>query len=249
MQRLLEIRAGLADRIRDAGGALRIGLFAASAHLDDAAGRRREVQEGLGRAPWIRELIPFDAAALAVLDRAEAQSAADGRDATIVARDVKARPQQLHQKTQLIARPGAIAAFVRQPGWEDALARALSSQSGETARFAEQLGFETPDIEDAATRSTDALLLGYQRAIPEADRKRVSFYYTLGSHNQDPRGLMLDGETTLVVSGIPGAVGLVDLYYQMARTTWISAPADLDQLLPPPSGWMRRLARWIRPAF
>jgi hypothetical protein len=249
MQRMLELRDGLGGRIRDAGGALRVGLFAAQAHADDAAGRRREVQDGLRRAPWIRSLIPFDADALAVLDRAEAQSASDGREPTNMARDVKPRPPQFHQKTQLIARPGAIAAFVRQPGWEDVLARAMESQSRRTARFAEQLGYVTPDVEADATRSADALLLGFQRGVPEAERKSVSFYYTLGTQNEDPRGMMLDGEATLIVSGIPAAVGLVDLYYQMARTTWITDSAELDQLLPPSSGWMRRFARAIRPSL
>jgi phosphatidylserine/phosphatidylglycerophosphate/cardiolipin synthase-like enzyme len=62
----------------------------------------------------------------------------------------------------------------------------------------------------------------------------------------DPRGMMLDGEATLVVSGIPAAAGLVDLYYQMARTTWVTTPAQLEALLPPPSGWMRRIAKLIR---
>jgi phosphatidylserine/phosphatidylglycerophosphate/cardiolipin synthase-like enzyme len=249
MQRLLEIRARLGERITGAGGELRVGLFAARAHVDDAAGRRREVQEGLRRAPWIRELIPFDAAALAVLDRAEARIAADGREPTSLARDVKPRPPQLHHKTQLIARPGAIAAFVRQPGWEDVLARTMQAQARETARLAEQLGDVTADVESEALRSTDALLLGYQRGVPEAERKRVSFYYTLGTQNHDPRGMMLDGEATLVVSGIPAAAGLVDLYYQMARSSWITTPAELDRLLPPPSGWMRRAARLIRPSL
>ena len=248
MLRLLELGDRLGPVIQRAGGALRVGLFNAQAHVDDAAGRRREVQEGLRRAPWIRELIPFDAAALAVLDRAE-RAAADGRDATGMARDEKPRPPQLHQKTQLIARPGAIAAFVRQPGWEAVLAHAMETQSGQTARFAEQLGYETPVLESDATRSNDALLLGYQRGVPEAERKRVSFYYTLGTQNHDPRGMMLDGEATLLISGIPAAAGLVDLYYQMARTTWVSTPAELERLLPPPSDWMRRLAKLIRPAL
>ena len=48
---------------------------AAKAHADDAAGKAREVREGLDRAPWIRDLIPFDAQTLAVLNQAEAQTA------------------------------------------------------------------------------------------------------------------------------------------------------------------------------
>jgi hypothetical protein len=249
MLRLLELRTQLAEPIRRAGGDLRVGLFAAHAQVDDAAGRRREVREGLRRAPWIRDVIPFDSATLAVLDRAEAVAAADGKDATALAVHEAPRPPQLHQKTQLVARPGAIAALVRQPGWDEVLARTIEAQSQETARFVEQLGETTPDLDSVATRAADLALRGYEQAIPEAERKNVSFYFTLGSQNQDPRGMMLDGESTLIVSGVHAAAGLVDTYYLMARSTWIATQPELDRLLPPPSRWMRLLARLVRPAM
>ena len=67
LTRLLVLRDSLASPIRESGGALRIGLFAAKANADDAAGRLREVRDGLSRYPWIRTLIPFDDKTLAVL--------------------------------------------------------------------------------------------------------------------------------------------------------------------------------------
>ncbi|MFL5608540.1 MAG: hypothetical protein ACJ8AD_18945 [Gemmatimonadaceae bacterium] len=248
MLRLLEVRDRLGDRLSRAGGELRVGLFAAHAQVNDAAGVQREVRDGLRRAPWIRDVIPFDAQALAVLDRAEMRAAADGKDATALTR-VAPRPPQLHQKTQLIARPGAIAALVRQPGWEEILARAMQTQSQQTTRFAEQLGYTTPDLETEAARRTDTLLRGYEQAIPEAERKQISFYFALGTQNQDARGMMLDGEATLLVSGFYAASGLVDLHDLMARSTWIETPSELDALLPPRSAFMQRLANWLRVAF
>jgi hypothetical protein len=248
MSRLVQLRDRLGTRIRGAGGELRVGLFAAQARVDDPAARRREVREGLRRNPWIRDVIPFDERALAVLDRAEMRTATD-QDATQSARDERPRPPQLHPKTQLIARPGAIAALVRQPGWEDVLARAMEVQSRQTARFAEQLGYTTPNVDTAATRTADVILRGYEQAIPEAERKNVSFYFTLGTQNMDPRGMMLDGEATLLVSGVYAAAGLVDLYYVMARTTWVTTQAEIDRLLPPRGGLMRWIARIIRPAL
>ena len=247
--RFLVLRDSLADPIRRAGGDLRVGIFAAQAQVDDPAAVRREVREGLQRAPWIRDVIPFDAKTLAVLDRAEAQSAADGKDATQLAAGVPRKPPQLHQKTQIVARPGAIAALVRQPGWDDVLAQAITVQSQQTAKFAEQLGYTTPDLDSAATNRTDQLLRGYEQAIPEAERKQVSFYFALGTHNQDPRGLMLDGETTLLVSGFYAAAGLADVYDTMARSTWITTPRQLDALLPPPSVLMRTIGERFRAAF
>lgn len=242
MARLLDLRTTLGARMHQAGGELRVGIFAAQAHADDAAGKRREVREGLARAPWIRDLIPFDSASLAVLDAAEARAATNQTQTTDIAQDERTRPPQLHQKTQVIARPGAIASLVRRPGWDVALARALEIPSAQSAKFAEQLGYVTPDVDTLATRSADNLLRGYESDIPEAERKRVSFYFTLGTHNQDPRGMMLDGEATVVVSGLPAAVGLVDLYYLMARSTWVTSRTELERLLPVPSGFWRKIA-------
>jgi phosphatidylserine/phosphatidylglycerophosphate/cardiolipin synthase-like enzyme len=246
LTRLLAVRDSLAPSLRTSGGDLRIGLFAAKATADDAAGRIREVRAGLVRAPWIREVIPFDDKTLAVLERVEHEIARDGPDATDIAKDEKAHPPQPHRKTQVVARPDAIAALLRQPGWDDMLAEAMRVQSRQTATFAEQLGAPQPAVDTAATRRADDMMRGYEASIPKEQRKNVSFYFAEGSHNMDDRGLASDGEATLIVSGPQASAGLVDLFYMMARTTWIDRPAELDRLLPRQSSIIHRFAHWIR---
>jgi hypothetical protein len=249
MRRLLASRDRMREQMRQTGGELRVALYNARAPVTDIAGRVAEVRQGLRRAAWIRELFPFDDATLAVLDRALAATASDGTDASSLARDERPRAPQLHTKSQLIARPGAIAALLRQPGWEDVLASAMETQSRESARFADQLGYTTPDVDSSAIRRTDTLLRGYERALSEAEREAFSFYFSLGSQNQDPRGIMLDGEVTLIVSGLSAASGVVDLYYLMARSTWIDSQRELDALLPRPKTRARLIGRLIRYAL
>jgi phosphatidylserine/phosphatidylglycerophosphate/cardiolipin synthase-like enzyme len=244
--RLLALRESLTPAIRESGGELHIGLFAAHATADDAAGRLREVRAGLARYPWIREVIPFDDKTLAVLSEVERQVASDGPDATRIAHDEKAHPPQPHRKTQVIARPDAIAALLRQPGWDTMLADAMRVQSRQTATFAEQLGDAHPAVDTAATRRADDMLRGYEASIPQAERQRVSFYFAEGSHNMDDRGLMSDGEAMLIVSGPQASAGLVDLFYMMARTTWVDHPSELERLLPRPSSIIDRFARWVK---
>ena len=249
--RLLTLRDVLAPQMKASGGDLRVGLFAALAQADDAAGRLREVREGLARAPWIRELIPFDDRTLAAMDRAEHNITAEegARRPPSMPRDNKpSTPPQPHRKTQLLARPGAIAAFVRQPYWEDMLADAMRVQARQTTRFADRLGEEAPPPDTAATRRADEMMSGYEASIPEAERKRVSFYFMEGSHNMDQRGLMSDGESMLIVSG-PQAAGLVDLFYMMARSTWIERESELNALLPRHSALIHWLAHRIRAAL
>jgi hypothetical protein len=249
MLELVERAHELAPVLRASGGELRVGLFTASAPVNDAAGRRREVQEGVARAPWLRELFPFDAKTRAVLDRAEALVASDGSDATDLASDQRHREPQLHQKTQLVARPGAIAAALRVPGWDEVLASARTAQSRQTARFADQLGYVEPALDTAATRQADAMLRAFEQSLPEAERKRVSFYFTVGTQNEDPRGLMSDGEAAVVTSGFQGITGLVDLYYLMARSTWVTTRDELEAHLPQGSALARLLARLARPVL
>ncbi len=74
----------------------------------------------------------------------------------------------------------------------------------------------------------------------------VSFYFAEGSHNMDDRGLASDGEATLIASGPQAAAGLVDLFYMMARTTWIDRPPELEHLLPRRSSIVHWFARRIR---
>ncbi|HKW09632.1 MAG TPA: hypothetical protein VJO33_04585, partial [Gemmatimonadaceae bacterium] len=244
--RLLALRDSLTSALRESGGELRVGLFAAHASADDAAGRLREVREGLARYPWIRQVIPFDEKTLAVLDKVERQISSDGHDATQMAKTEKSHPPQPHRKTQVIARSEAIAALLRQPGWDDMLADAMRVQSAQTATFAEQLRAAHPAVDTAATRRLDEMMRGYEASIPAAERRRVSFYFAEGSHNMDQRGLMSDGEAILIVSGPQASAGLVDLFYMMARTTWIDRPAQLEPLLPKQSSLITRFARWIR---
>jgi hypothetical protein len=61
--------------------------------------------------------------------------------------------------------------------------------------------------------------------------------------------MALDGEASLITSGFQGAVGFVDLYYLMARSTWVSDRAQLERLLPEGSAFWSRLARLIWPVM
>jgi len=249
MLKLLEIRDRLQAPLAETGGELRVGIYASTTQVTDVAARIAEVREGLRRAPWIRTLIPFDDATLATLDRAVVRTDGEGGGAMGNATDEKPRAPMLHQKTQLVARPGAIQRLVQQPGWEDALLSAMQVQSQQTARFADQLGFVAPETDSVAVRTADARFRAYEETLSEAERKAFSFYFSVGMQNMDPRGLMLDGEATLLVSGLQAAVGLADLYYLMARSTWITEPGELDALVPPKGWFTRWLSRRIRAAL
>jgi hypothetical protein len=247
MRGLLHVEHSLAAQPSANDGELHVGLFAAQAQVDDPAGRAREIREGVQRAPWIRSIMPFDSATLAVLEKVTTTTPGTTANAsTRLARDEKPRAPQLHQKTQLIALPGALTTLLRQPGWADALARSFQSQQEQTSKFTEQLSYTTPEVDTTAMRANDALLMAYERSQPESERQRVSFYFSVGTQNMDDRGLASDGEASVIVSGYHAAAGVVDLYNVMARSRWVTTDAELDRYVPPPSSLMKRIANWIR---
>jgi hypothetical protein len=247
MSRLLQLQQALSAQKSANDGELHLGLFSAQAQVDDPVGRAREIRDGVRRAPWIRDVIPFDSATLAVLEQVTQTTPGTTANAsTRLAKDETPRAPQLHQKTQLIALPGAMQSLLRQPGWADALARSVRAQQEETAKLTEQLSYTTPDIDTTAMRSNDQLLTAYERGRPEDERQRVSFYFSVGTQNMDDRGLASDGEASVIVSGYHAAAGVVDLYNVMARSRWITTQQELDQYIPPPSGLMKRLVRWLR---
>lgn len=93
------------------------------------------------------------------------------------------------------------------------------------------------------------MLRGYERSLAEQDRRRVSFYFSVGSQNQDDRGIVSDGETTLIVSGVAASAGLVDLYFLMARSTWITTERELEAFNPRGSSFTHRIAHWLAAVF
>lgn len=249
LQRVLSLSEYISHRDGEDGGALHVGVYASIVPVTDIAARRDEVRTGLRRAPWIRQVIPFDTQAISVLDRAT--EAATARDASrpALGQDEGSRAPQQHQKTQFIARPGAIERLVRLRGWDEVLARALRLQAEATVRLTDAIGTGRDVVDSAAVNAAETAMDRYERALSTDDRRRIDFYFVVGSLNHDPRGLMLDGEATAIVSGFPASAGLVDVFYLMARTTWIQTTAQIDALLPPPHGLIAQLARWIRDVF
>lgn len=246
LARLLTIQAVFGDQIARAGGELRVGIYAATEDVNDVAQQAREVRAGMDRAPWLRTLIPFDSAAIAVLDTVAPLLEHAGYRAVAPGRDLAPRPPKLHTKTQLVAAPGALAALARQPQWAEVFGRGLLARARQTSANADPGGLPAVYAEFGLGGPAAALGRAYVAARSADERRRVSFYYATGTQNQDPRGMMLDGEATLVISGDEAGGALPDVYFLMARTTWITRHAELDRHLRPYGRLTRWIARYVR---
>jgi phosphatidylserine/phosphatidylglycerophosphate/cardiolipin synthase-like enzyme len=243
--RLLQVRQEFMGDIHRAGGELRIGLYTATEDVNDIAQQARAARAGMDRYPWLRDLIPLSPSVLAVLDSAPAVLERAGYRPFVLGRDETPRLPQLHRKTQFFADSAALARLAARPEWREVAIQTLIARAQQAQRGT-KTGLYDDTLTTFATAAVAKLLHAYLASRPPEDSARLTFYLTVGTQNQDPRGMLLDAEAVFVVSGMSGAVGLFDLYSLLARSTWIETEQDLDRLLPPYKKWQRRLGRFAR---
>ena len=245
MLRLLQVRQEFKQEIEHAGGELRVGLYTAHEDVNDVAREAKETNAGVARYPWLHDLFPFDSSVTAVFDSAPAVLQRAGYKPFVLGRDEAPRLPQLHRKTQFFADSAALVRLASRPEWRGVVIQAIILRA-EQARRGTKTGLYDDTLSTAAVESIMKLLGAYAASRPSADSARMTFYLTIGTQNEDPRGQLLDGEAVFALSGMSAAVGLVDLYSLLARSTWIETKEELDKLIPPYKTWQRRLGRFSR---
>jgi hypothetical protein len=145
-------------------------------------------------------------------------------------------PPKLHQKVQFLATGPFWRAVTASPDWPEFMAAYLRYRAatyvpqGSTDGVAQGLA---DSLEEMAGR-----LLA-----PVRDTPRSASFAILGSQNQDPRGMFMDGEVAVLFTGSQSLVPLVDLVFMVGTVTWVNDQATLDRLIPPSGELKRRIAR------
>ena len=85
--------------------------------------------------------------------------------------------------------------------------------------------------------------------MSEETRDRFVLYLTVGSHNMDIRGQVMDGEVSLVVSGLGALTAYLNMMYVAGVTTWVESGEELETMLPPSNGLIRWFARAMKNAL
>ena len=71
-------------------------------------------------------------------------------------------------------------------------------------------------------------------------------FLTVGSHNQNYRSFIMDGEVAFVVAGFQALHGLPDFIMLSGLAKWIDTVDELEALFPRYEGLQRRIGRYIR---
>ena len=242
---LLVLSEEMRTVMEGAGGALHIGIFTAKEDVNDVRAQIAEISSGLRRSRIARQAFPFPAALVAATDSLPTMLELPTYAPLAMAEDALLRLPQLHQKTQFFATREAIARMVTLPEWRDIFLRVFATRIRQASAVRDTAGAEVAARAYMGMGLT--MIEKYRAAVTQPSKDLL--YLSLGSQNQDPRGMWLDGEATLLVSGVGAVVAVPDFFYLLARSTWVTRLDQLRRFYPPVDNLRRRLGRVIRYAL
>jgi hypothetical protein len=226
--RLLLARRELGPAIAAAGGDLRTGLYALPVDAHGFASRAELWASQVGSTPFLQNLLPFAPALMpTVADASRRDSGGQGSGIAL-------RPK-LHQKVQFLATRDFWNAISASPEWPQFMATYLRYRAATYSPAGAYV--EASALPDSLEQIAERLLARI------GDSPRAASFAIVGSQNQDYRGMFMDGEVGVLITGAQSLVPLLDLVFLVGTATWVDDQATLDRMLPPPSELQRRIAR------
>ena len=231
----------LADPIRAAGGTLRVGLYKNTVDVGDVRSLiGRMLEEDWQNAP-LRDQIHIHPSVVRVLREEYARMQADSLVPVHAMHIAHPHKPHLHLKAQFFANEAALAVLAREE-WADVLTQYLETRRRQACGTASEKDVICPDlIRRCFTRDDPA-----GRAFSAFERGDAIAFSTLGSHNQDRRSMMLDGEALTTVAGEDCLPAMIDFAFLMQTATWPKTVKELDAAFPQTSSFLRRLSRFMR---
>ena len=237
--RLIVLQQELGLELEAVGGMLKTGLYNPGVGVEDLFRRLRAAYQNGRRTPFLRQLYPLAQAVDSLLARLP-----DSTPPQLVQESLQPdHPEQiLKPKLHLKA-----TFFASREGWDSLVSRPEFANVLR-AYFAQVLGGADARARAERLRLASRELVDSFRAhLPEESRKRVIYFLVIGSANQNYRSMFMDGEASVVLADWSGVASLIDMSLIANLSVWVDDLPALDDLLPPPSGFQRAVARWIRP--
>ncbi len=243
--RLIVLQDMLGDEMAAAGGDLKTGLYNTSLDESDIPGRFKAWRDGVERAPFLRELYSsFPPEAFQLAEEVDDLFPNWYLRHPVVA-DTTLRPK-LHMKANLLMSAEGWTRLLARPEWKDFLRVYLQDQ----ARLErDQSSYSDPRPSPGQSELAEQLVRGFEASLTSDEQERVIHYLSVGSQNQDYRGMFMDGEVGVVVAGRRSLIALIDFMFLFGSATWVDDLESLEELLPRHSEFRRRIGRMVKVAL
>jgi hypothetical protein len=241
--RLIVLSQEFGHELAAAGGSFHTGVYDHDVAAGDYARTLRLLSERLPKNPFLRQGFPFNDQVLASIFALADSLDARGYSARYLAEDELERKPKLHLKVQFMATADVIPTLAARPEWSELVQDWLLTYAEEVQKHGPVVDVRT--VTAAARGAAHELVDQWWNGLSPDQREHMALYMDAGSHNQNYRSLIMDGEVMAVVSGASALTAYIDFVRVMGLSTWVTSVDELEKLLPKPTG----IGRWIRNAI
>jgi hypothetical protein len=228
---------------------LKVGLYAPRQVAGDIVGR---FQQGMQiHEPWMSRVYHLNAAMDSVASNAGHYLDEIGYTPVSTTGEDSLETPKLHLKANLFASPQVWDGLMADPGWGEVLKLYIQYLARQQRRGhgVETQAHSIREVPEALARKVSEVVNGYYDSLsPEQQNAMISFF-TIGSANMDYRSEVMNGEVMVTIGGASGLVGAMDFMLLAGLCEWPATPEQVDELLPPPGWFTRRLSSFIKVAL
>lgn len=244
--RFVVIQNDMKEEIESAGGMFKVGIYDLDIDVFDIIGRGKTFVEGIEKIDWYDDVFPFDSETIKEFKGLVEYLESQGFEPTYLAQDQEKRKPQLHFKAQFFGSFHGLTSMLDVPGWgqlirEYLLVRAKALES--------DVFISVKDLSSEYSEEALEMIDDWYSSLSPEQHENMIFYLTVGSHNQDYRSKIQDGEVTYIVSHIYSIIAYIDFIGLMGRTTWVVSVEEMEELLPRFSGFWYKIGRYIKNAL
>jgi hypothetical protein len=236
----------LGSVIEGAGGLLKVGMYKPEIGVGDIPGKTRQVAATYGATSWLGNLHGLGATELERLDALADSLDATGFGARYLDMEALEAPK-LHMKAHFFATAEGWDPLMADPETEEFLLTYLRQRAHQVTQEGEDRDLRM--LQEALDPYADRLFQAWSRDTTPTEKEKAAWFLLVGSHNQNFRSAMLDGEVVVTVAGRESFIGLADFMLVLGLSQWIENPEDLNPHFPSQSGFMKGVGYWAHIIF
>jgi hypothetical protein len=245
--RFIFLNGQLGKELEYAGGVFRTGVYDFEGDVQDQIGITETMLRHMDEYEWIDEIFPSHESVRGYMKEAIDILERKGYAATHVTGDAVVRKPKIHLKAQFFTTGLVNRTLLPLAGWGPLIRDYILARAEQTANNSSYVNVK--DLRGSLSEQSQDLVTEWAETVSPEERQRIAMFLTVGSQNEDYRGMVMDGEVLFVVSTNGAGVALLDMMNLVLVTTWIDDLETLDELMPPSTGLKYRLSRYIKLAL
>jgi len=243
LERMMIAREILGDEIASVDGLYRVGIYDPEMGVGDIIARYHAIRETWEKTPFLGQLYDFDPSFFMAMDELLGKLNEQGFEQKYLSETGHEEKPKLHMKAQFCASREAWEKFISRPEWADAV-RVITRHVLEdmaTDELAALLA-RADELDEVG----DRLVESYLTQVTSEEKEKIVFYIGIGSHNQNYRSFLMDGEVMFLVTYFEALSGMIDFISLTGLCKWPETREELNELLPPYSGLKRKIANFVK---